>query len=110
MLYTNFKVGEKEYKLRLTAKNLVEVEKKLGENPINAIMRIVNDDKIPEISCLLTILWGAMQAFTPNMTMDAVYGIYDEFVDDGNTLTELVPVLMNVFKVSGFIKNDIEKN
>ena len=74
------------------------------------MMRIVNDNKIPDVSLILTILWGAMQAFTPNMTMEAVYGVFDEFVDDGNTLMELIPVLMDVFSVSGFIKNDTKKN
>ena len=32
---TTFKVGEDEYQARLTAKACVELEKTLGENPLN---------------------------------------------------------------------------
>ena len=35
-----------------------------------------------------------------------------EFIDDGNTLMDLVPILMDIFKTSGFFKEDetIEDN
>jgi hypothetical protein len=46
--------------------------------------------------------------------MDKTYALYDKFVDEGNTLMDLVPILLDVFKVSGFFKEeateDNEKN
>ena len=46
------------------------------------------------------------------ITIDKAYELYDKFVDDGNTMMDLVPILMDVFKVSGFFKveDEEEKN
>ena len=44
--------------------------------------------------------------------MDKTYELYDKFVDEGHTLMDLVPILLDVFKVSGFFKEETieEKN
>lgn len=108
MLFTTFKVGTNEYKLRLTTKAMIDVENKLGENPLNAFMRITDGDELPKMSTMITILWGAIQALNHKITFDAVCNIYDEFIDEGNTMLDLIPILLEVFKVSGFMKADSE--
>lgn len=103
MKYTEFKVGEKEFKLRLGAGEIVNLEKKLGKNPLDILMN-VEKGELPKIGDTLTILHAAMQKFHHNMTMEKVYQLYDEYVDEGNAYTDLIPVILEVFKVSGFFK------
>ena len=40
------------------------------------------------------------------ITLDKAYELYDKFIDDGNTLMDLVPILMDIFKTSGFFKEE----
>ena len=50
----------------------------------------------------LTILHAAIQQYQHGITLDDVYDIYDEFVDEGHNITDLVPIIYEVFKVSGY--------
>ena len=52
---TTFKVGEDEYQARLTARACVELEKTLGENPLN-IFTSLTGNELPSLNTLLTIL------------------------------------------------------
>ncbi|WIF95014.1 DUF6096 family protein [Caminicella sporogenes] len=103
MRYTEFKVGEKEFKLRLGAGEIVNLEKKLGKNPLDILMN-VEKGELPKIGDTLAILHAAMQKFHHNITMEKVYQLYDEYVDEGNAYTDLIPIVLEVFKVSGFFK------
>ena len=50
MLYTTFTVKDRDYKLRLNAKACVDLEKKLGTNPVNIFMAMAgNDMKLPSL-------------------------------------------------------------
>ena len=102
MLYTTMVVKDKEYKLRISAKSCVDLEKKLGENPLNVLIEATNANKIPTLSSFLTILHAAIQQYQHGITLDDVYNIYDEFVDEGHNITDLVPIIYEVVKVSGY--------
>ena len=56
MLYTTFTVKDKEYKARLNAKACVDLEKKLGTNPLNVVVEIANQKTLPELNKMLLIL------------------------------------------------------
>lgn len=109
MLYTTFTVNDKEYKLRLAAKEAVNLEKKLQANPLNLIVAVGQKNEIPELSVLLEILFASMTHFQHGVTLADVYDIYDEFCDEGNTIIDLIPIILDVFKVSGFFKADAEE-
>lgn len=109
MLFTEWKVKDKEYKLRLNARAIVELEKHLGTNPLNKFIEVANDGTIPALGFIIDVLHAAMTAYNHGITVDDVYDIYDEFVDEGKTLTDLIQVLMEVFKTSGFIKEPKEE-
>lgn len=109
MLYTTFTVKDKDYKLRLTAKGIVDLEKKLGTNPINPILVVGQNGQLPSLDVMLTILQTAMATYEHGITMDKMYDIYDDFVEDGNSLMDLVPVLIEVFKTAGFLPKDNEE-
>lgn len=107
MLYHIFSVGDKEYKCRLTARACVELEKKLGENPLNVFIKIANNGvEVPTLESLITILHASMQSMEHNMSMDKVYALFDEYVDAGHTMMELIPEVLEIFKVSGFFNEE----
>lgn len=112
MIYTNFTVGNTDYKLRLTAKACVELEKKIGGNPLNIFTKINSTSEMPKLEDIILILHASLQAFNHNISINDTYEIYDKFVDDGKSLMELIPVIIEVFKVSGFFREDkvTEKN
>ena len=110
MLYTTFTVKDRDYKLRLNAKSCVDLEKKLGTNPINVFMGMVNDNiKFPTLNVLINILHQSMQALEHGITIDKAYEIYDDFIEEGHSMTDLIPVIIDVFKVSGLLPEDTEE-
>ena len=102
MLYTTLVIREKEYKLRLSAKSCVALEKRLGGNPLNVFMQI-EDGKLPTLETLLTMLHQSLTEFQHGLTMDDVYSIYDDYCSEGNNMMNLIQVLIEVLKASGFI-------
>lgn len=103
MRYTEFKVGDKEYKLRLAANEMVSIEKKIGGNVLDIFMR---KEQIPTMEELLLVLHGSLQKFQHGMTLADVYEIYDRYVDEGGTFESLIEKVIDVFEVSGFFKKE----
>lgn len=101
MRYTEFKVGDNEYKLRLATNEIVNIEKKIGGNILSIFM---SEGKIPSMEELLMVLHGALQKFHHKITLIDTYNIYDEYVDDGGTFESLIEILLEVFEVAGFFK------
>jgi hypothetical protein len=107
MLYVDFAAGGKEYKLRLNTRNTIQLEKQLGCNPL-AIFG--NGDTIPTITTLVSILHSALQEYQHNIGLQDAYNIFDSYLADGNAVTDFLPVVIELYKVSGLIKQDNEKN
>jgi len=102
MRFTTFKVGEKEYKLRAAASQIVDLEKKLGgRNPLSILMA-VEGGELPSVTQVLLILHASMQKFHHGMTFEKVLDLYDDYVEEGYSYTDLIPVMVDVFKTSGF--------
>ena len=108
MLYYTFSVGAKEYKARLSARAVVDLEKKLGTNPLNIFMEIAQKGQLPSVEVLITMLHASLQQFNHGISMDDTYEIYDEMVDDGKTIMDVVAILLEIFKVSGLIPEETE--
>lgn len=106
MMYYTFTIGGKDYKGRLSAKNCVDLEKKLGTNPLNVFMDIAQKGQIPSVEVVITILHASLQQFNHGLSIDDVYGLYDAFIDEGKTLMDLIPILLEIFKVSGLIPEE----
>ena len=109
MLYAIWSVGDRDYKCRLTARACVDLEKKLGENPLNVFIKMA-DTALPAVSDLITILHASLQSMEHGISLDRTYELYDQYVDEGHSLTELIPLILDIFKVSGFFNEEQEKN
>lgn len=106
MMYYTFTVGGKDYKGRLSAKSCVDLEKKLGTNPLNVFMDIAQKGQIPNVEVIVTMLHASLQQFNHGMSLDDTYELYDAFIDEGKTLMDLIPILLEIFKVSGLIPEE----
>ena len=105
MLYVDFTAGNKDYKLRLPTRQIVSLEKQLGCNPLS----IFGDgDKLPTITQMVNILYASLQQLNHGITLNDAYDIFDAYLADGHAVTDFIPVIVDIYKVSGIIKNDDE--
>ena len=109
MVYYDFTAGDKTYKLRISTRNTVALEKQLGCNPL-AIFG--NGDRLPTITEMVCILNVALQQLNHGITMNDAFDIFDAWLDDGHTATEFIPVIIEIYRVSGLIGKETgdEKN
>ncbi|WP_143314979.1 DUF6096 family protein [Clostridium sp. HBUAS56017] len=105
MLYKELRIGDKELKLRLRARDCVALESNIGESPLNKLMEC-QEGKVPEVGFLISVLHSSLQAFEHGYTLDKTYDLYDEYVEGGGTVVDLLTELINVFEVSGFFKQE----
>lgn len=108
MMYVDFHAGDKDYKLRLSTRNTVMLEKQLGCNPL-AIFG--NGESLPTVTTMVQILYCALLQYNHGISLNDAYDIFDEYLADGNAATDFIVVILELFKVSGLIKKDsVEKN
>ena len=93
-------VGKEEYKLRLTASAIMQIEKKLGRSLFSALENI-QDNMIETITA---ILWGAMQPLNHGFAFEKAAGLFDDYIDDGHSIEELMQEINGLFEASGFFK------
>lgn len=105
MMYYEFLAGGTTYKLRLNTRNIVSLEKALGTNPLGIFGK---GDRIPTITEMVTILHQSAQQFEHNIDMNKAYDIFDAYLADGNTAVEFITVIVEIYKVSGIIKEDTQ--
>ena len=108
MLYYDFTAGNKEYKLKLDTKNIVSLENKIGCNPLAIFGK---GDTIPTVSTMVAVLHASLQPYHHGITIDDAYNIFDAYLEDGNSTTDFINVIVEIYKVSGIINEKLmEKN
>lgn len=108
MFYYDFTAGSKDYKLRLDTRAIVALEKRIGCNPLAIFGK---GDTIPTVSTMVAILHASLQSCQHGLSMDDAYNIFDDYLTDGNTSTDFINVIVEIYKVSGIINDKlVEKN
>lgn len=102
MLYKELQVGEEIFKLRLTTKSSISLERALGYNPITMLMDI-DRGKMPKLADVLIILHSMLQTYHHGYDMQKVYDLFDKYVEDGKSMFDLIPLFVEVFEESGYI-------
>ena len=97
-------VNGEEYKLRLTAGAIMQIEKKLGK-PIFKALETIQDNMIETIT---TIIWGAMQPLNAGFTMEKATEFFDNYVDEGRSIEDLMQEVKILFETSGFFRKGQE--
>lgn len=103
MNYINFEVGNETYKLRLSTRNVVALEKQLGCNPLHIFGA---GDTVPTITVMVAILHAALQQYNHGITLNDAYDIFDNYLADGHSAVDFIPVIIDVYKASGIIPKD----
>lgn len=104
-MYFDFELKEQTYKLRLTTKTTMDLEKKLGCNPIGIFG---SGDRIPSVTEMVAILHASLQANHHGMSIDKVADIFDKFLEE-HTVTEFIPVIVGIYRASGIIARGTEE-
>ena len=103
MMYVDFTAGNKDYKLRLSTRNVVTLEKQLGCNPLS----IFGDgDKLPTVTEMVYVLYTSLLQYNHGISLNDAYGIFDDYLADGNSATDFIAIILEIYKVSGLIKTD----
>lgn len=108
MLYTELRIKDESYKLRLTTKASIALEKALGYNPITMLMEIDNG-VMPKLGDCLTVLHAMLQTYHHGYNMDKVMDLFERYVEDGHNMFDLIPVFVEVFEQSGYISSSKEE-
>lgn len=106
-MFIEFEAGNKSYKLRLSTRAIVSLEKAIGCNPL-AIFGA--GDTIPPITTMVQVLHAALQQYNHGITLNDTYDIYDTWLADGHIMTDFIQVIVDIYKVSGLIQEPTEKN
>ena len=101
-MFTELTIGSESYKLKLTTRTSIALEKALGYNPLTMLMKI-DEGVMPTLNDILIILHNMLQAYHHGMNMDKVYNLFDRYVEDGHNMFDLIPVFVEVFQESGYI-------
>ena len=107
MNYVEFEVGTKSYKLRLSTRNVVLLEKSIGCNPLS----IFGDgDTVPTVTVMVSVLHAALQQYQHGISLNDTYDIFDRYLEDHNAI-DFCAVILDIYRVSGIIpKENEEKN
>lgn len=99
MMYVDFTAGAKDYKLRLSTRDVVALETKLGCNPLALFG---DGDKLPTITEMVTVLYFSMQQLNHGISMEDTYGVFDAYLEE-HAATDFIPVILEIYKASGLI-------
>jgi hypothetical protein len=98
-------ISGEDYKLRLTASAIMSIEKRLGK-PLFSALENIQDNMIETIA---TIMWGAMQPFNSGISFEKAVNLFDQYIDDGNSIEDLMHEINSLFEASGFFKKGQEQ-
>lgn len=101
--YYVWRVGDKELKLRLTNKNVFDLEERYGGN----LLSLLSD--MPTLTVMLDIITKATERFEHGITRESVDEFYEKYIDNGGSQIELfTEVLLGIFGVSGFFSQKMK--
>lgn len=98
-----------EYKLRLRAVDQIAVTKKLGKSLLEVVSEMNEADNALaafDLEVLLTIFAFSLKANHKDLKEKDVYDLYDEYVDEGNSMFDLFQVIMKVLSISGVFPDE----
>lgn len=109
MLYTTITIGKKEYKCRLSARALVDCERRLKTNPINVFMGMATNNEVPSLEAMLIIFHSSLEKYNHGITLDDTYDLYDTYCEEGNDFTGFIQnVIVPIVQGSGLIPTEEE--
>lgn len=98
--YASWTVRGVEYKLKLTTSAICRLEEKYKKN---LLMVMVDNDGLPPVATMLTVVQAALQKYHHGFTFTKVQDLYDDYVDDGGSQSQMMAdTIMPLLGTSGF--------
>lgn len=92
-------IGGKSYPLRITTKGMVELEMLTKKSPSKWVMSLYDS-----VETLATFYRVALQTQTDINTMDEVYSLFDDYIDNGGTVDDLSEKMCDVLVCAGILR------
>ena len=115
--YYELELNGKSYRLRIKSRQAAQLEKVLGCSPLTLFVRMRGNledaakviEDLPSMETYALILNASLQAFEHGFDMNKTYDLIDEFIEDGHSVMELLNLVGEVLKVSGYMPEASEK-
>lgn len=107
MNFIDFEVGNKTYKLRLNTRAIVLLEKQLGCNPLTIFG--TEGDTVPTVTTMVAILHASLQQYNHGFTLNDAYDLFDNYLEEGKSAVDFIPVIMEIYKASGILPKDAKE-
>ena len=110
MFYTQLRVDDCHiYKLRLTLIDVVQLERLLGESPLNILYKATQGYNF-NLEDLIMILYTALlQDGDKKYSIDDAYDIFDDYIENVGDVGSFFLVLLKLFEDMGFISKNNEE-
>ena len=108
MLYSQLKIDDCHiYNLRLTLIDVVQLERLLGESPLDILQKaaIYNAYGV-SLEDLVYILYVSLQGGEIKYTIDDAYDIFDDYIENVGDIGSFLQTLVKLFIDMGFISGD----
>jgi len=105
MIFYTLKIKDNEYKCKISARGLCNLEDRLGVNPLNVFMS-VSENNLPKLSQLLIIFHESLAQYNHGISEEEVDKIYDDFIDEGHSFVDFLNVILEILKVSGLVPKE----
>ena len=70
----------------------------------------LNGDRIPQVTEMVAILWASLQQYNHGFSEADTYKLFDGWLEDGHIPTDFIKVIVEIYKASGLMREDDEKN
>lgn len=104
-----WKVKGEEYKLKLKTDEIERLERTYQTGNIMNPAIQTQAGQIPSLVYMLDVIHGAFQKFHHGYSRNDISDLYDDYIEEGGSQMDLLKVLMEVFRASGFFPKESVK-
>lgn len=98
-----WKVGDTEYKLKLTTQEIIRLENLFNANLLSVISSNTENNEMPPLKVMLLITHGAIKKYNHGIKEKDVIELFDKYEEEGGSqLSFMTDVFLPIFQVSGF--------
>ena len=111
MLFRQINIGEEEYKLRLGIKECIELEKKLGENPLNKLIAMASNGdnmELPSFEFMGLVFHFSLIKYQAKIGINKSYELMEQYMEQEG-IQGLIELNVGIFSDSGFFKVEEKK-
>ena len=82
-MYTELTIKDKVYKLKLTTKNIIGLEKTIKCNPLSIFG---NGEEVPSVTTMVNILWFSLLHFHHGIGLNDATELFDDYLEEHTTI------------------------